>query len=108
MNILRNRSVLMMSGIAAAIFSGSLTAQGLDQLKDIPGATGLDDAASSLGSFSSIASRSIGNAAGVLDFCTQNNYLSGEAASSVKTQLLEKLTGSGSKPAENDSDYVKG
>jgi hypothetical protein len=53
MNIFR-RPWLISSGIAIAILSGSLAAQGLDQLKDITGGSGLGDAASSLGSLSSI------------------------------------------------------
>ena len=37
MSILKSHSIRMASGIAAAIFAGSLAAQGLDQLKDITG-----------------------------------------------------------------------
>jgi len=98
----------MSSGIAVAIFSGSLAAQDLGQLKDIAGASGLGGAASSLESLSSITSGSIGNAAGVIQFCVKNNYLSSEDASPVKNQLLGKLTGSGNKPAESNPDYING
>jgi hypothetical protein len=34
------------------------------------------------------------NLAGILQYCVQNNYLSGDAASSVKDSLLNKATGS--------------
>lgn len=108
MSILKSRSILMASGIASAIFAGSLAAQGLDQLKDITGGAAVGGAASSLGSLSSIASGSMGNAAGIIDFCTKNNFLSGEGASSVKNQLLGKLSGSENKPAESNADYIKG
>lgn len=111
MNIFR-RSMLMSGGIAIAILSGSLTAQGLGQLKDIAGGSGLGGAASSLvGSLSSITSGSIGNVAGIIEYCLKNNYLSGgnaSSASSIKDQLMGKMTSSGDQPAENNPDYSSG
>jgi hypothetical protein len=110
MNIFR-RSMLMSSGIAIAILSGSLTAQGLGQLKDIAGGSGLGGAASSLGSLSSITSGSTGNVAGIIEYCLKNNYLSGgnaSSASSIKDQLMGKMTSSGDQPAENNPDYSSG
>jgi hypothetical protein len=102
------RSVLTSSAIAIAILSGSLAAQGLDQLKDIAGGSGLGGAASSLGSLSSITSGSTGNAAGIIEYCMKNNYLGGDSASSVKDQLLGKVTGGGNQPAESNPDYLSG
>lgn len=67
MNIFK-RPLLTCSGIVVAILSGSIAAQGLDQLKDITGGSGLGGAASSLGSLSSITSGSTGNAAGIIDY----------------------------------------
>jgi hypothetical protein len=107
MNIFR-RPWLISSGIAVAILSGSLAAQGLDQLKDITGGSGLGDAASSLGSLSSITSGSTGNAAGIIEYCVKNNYLSGGSASSVKDQLMKKMTSSRDQPAESNPDYISG
>jgi hypothetical protein len=95
---------LMSSGIAVAILSGSLAAQGLGQLRDIIGGSGLGGAAS----LSSITSGSIGNAAGIIEYCVKNNYLSGGNASSVKDQLMGKMTARGDQPAENNPDYISG
>src|SRR3569623_1228519 len=100
MNIFRH-PLLMSSGIAAAILSGSLAAQGLGQLKDIAGGSGLGGAASSLG-LSSITSGSLGNVAGIIEFCMKNNYLGGGNASSVKDQLMGKMTGGVNHPAESN------
>lgn len=122
MNISK-RSVLLSSTIAIAIFSGSLAAQGFGQLKDIMGGSGgssASGAASSLGSLgslgsfgslSSITSGSTGNVAGIIQYCVQNNYLgdsNASSASSVKDQLMGKLSGSGAQPAQSDPDYVNG
>jgi hypothetical protein len=106
--IMFRRLRLMSSGIAVAILSGSLAAQGLGQLKDIIDGSGLSGAASSLGSLSSITAGSIGNAVGIIEYCVKNNYLSGDNASSVKDQLMGKMTASGDQPAENNPDYISG
>lgn len=39
---------------------------------------------------SSLASGSAGNAAGVISYCVKNNYLGGDAASSMKDKLMGK------------------
>ena len=39
-----------------------------------------------------VGSSTVGNAAGVLQYCVKNNYLGGDAAS-VKDKLLAKITG---------------
>ena len=106
MNVFR-RALLTSSGFTVAILSGSIAAQGLDQLKDITGGSGLGGAASSLGSLSTITSGSAANAAGVIDYCVKNNYLSGGSASSVKDQLMKKITGA-DEPAESNPDYISG
>ena len=49
-------------------------------------AGGLRDLASG-GDASSLASGSAGNAAGVIEYCLKNNYLGGDAASSMKDEL---------------------
>ena len=107
MNIFRRHPLLLSCGIGFAVFSGTLAAQGFDQLKDITG-SGLGGAASSLGSLSSITSGSTGNAAGIIEYCMKNNYLSGDSASSVKDQLMGKITGSGDQSPQSESDYIKG
>jgi hypothetical protein len=100
--------LLMSSGVVTAKLSGSLAAQGLGQLKDIAGGSSLGGAASSLGSLSSITSGSIGNAAGIIEFCMKNNYLGGGNASSVKDQLMGKITGGSDQPVESNPDYASG
>lgn len=55
---------------------------------------------------SSLSSGSSGNAAGVLQYCIQNNYLSGNSASSVKDKLVGKISGGGS--PSSDSGYTDG
>ncbi|SEA74209.1 DUF2501 domain-containing protein [Variovorax sp. YR216] len=84
----------------ALVFVGALGcahAQGLDALKGLAGGAG-----SGTGS---MASGSLGNAAGVLEYCLKNNYLSGANASSVKDQLMSKIPGG--QPAK-DTGYVDG
>jgi hypothetical protein len=107
MNMFR-RPLLKSGGIAVAMLSGSLAAQNLDRLKDITSGSGIGGAASSLGSLSSITSGSTGNAAGIIDYCVKNNYLSGDSASSVKDQLMDKTTGAKNQPAESNLDYIGG
>lgn len=111
MNISKRYSLLLSSSIAIAIFSSSIAAQGFDQLKNITGGSGVSGAASSLGSLgslSSIAPGSIGNAAGILDYCVKNSYLSDSKASPVKDQLMGKLSGSQNQPATENPDYING
>lgn len=43
-----------------------------------------------------------------MDYCIKNNYLSGDNASSVKDQLMGKITGGGEQPAQSDPGYIKG
>ncbi|WP_077000179.1 DUF2501 domain-containing protein [Variovorax sp. KK3] len=50
--------------------------------------------ASGLGlSMPAVGSSTMGNAAGVLQYCIKNNYLSADAATSVKDKLLGAVTG---------------
>ena len=108
MNIFRRHPLLLGGSIAIAIFSGSVAAQNLGQLKGIMGGSDIGGAASSLGSLSSITAGSTGNAAGVIEYCVKNNYLSGENAAPVKDQLMGKLSASEDQPAQNNPDYING
>jgi hypothetical protein len=101
--------------IALALLAAGASAQAnnlLDQLKEkAGGAAGANaqstqgaqggGAASALGNLGfkmpAIGSSTMGNAAGVLQYCVKNNYLGGDAAS-VKDKLLAKITGQ--KPQE--------
>jgi len=82
--------------------SGSTTgaAQGLG------GALGGDSSSALSALGGSASAGTAGNAAGVLEFCIKNNYLSGDAASSMKDQLMGKL--GGSEKASSDEGYTKG
>lgn len=87
------------SVLAAAMLcaTGSLQAQGLDMLR------GLAGGGSSSGA---LTSGTMGNAAGVLEFCVKNNYLQGAGVSSIKDRLLGKV--GGEKPATTDTGYLSG
>ncbi|MBN3726520.1 DUF2501 domain-containing protein [Burkholderia sp. Ac-20379] len=56
------------------------------------------------GGNSSLMPSSLGNVAGVLQFCIQNQYLGGGSASSVKDQLMGKLGGN----PQSDSGFTSG
>ena len=53
----------------------------------------------------SLTSGSLGNVAGLLEFCIKNNYLGGNKAASVKDSLMRKLPGGSS---SSDSGYNSG
>jgi len=91
--------------IALALLAAGASAQAndlFDQLKEKAGEAvsanpqGGSSGASSLGNLGfkmpAIGSSTVGNAAGVLQYCVKNNYLGGDAAS-VKDKLLAKITG---------------
>ena len=95
MHTVRQR-FMRVSAIALLLGSAGFTqAQSLDMLKGLAG-----------GGSGSMASGSLGNMAGVIEYCLKNNYLSGGDASSVKDKLMGKLGGS-DKPAA-DPGYVAG
>jgi hypothetical protein len=89
----------MIFGVSFALFGfcGSGAAQNLGDLKGLAGGADL----------SSLASGSAGNAAGVVEFCVKNNYLDGDAASSVKDKLMGKL-GAGDSSDADKADYADG
>ena len=64
-------------------------AQLMDQLK---GAMGTAQGGGAL-AIPSVNQASPSNIAGVLQYCVQNNYVSGSSASSVKDSLVNKVTG---------------
>jgi hypothetical protein len=55
-----------------------------------------------------LASGSMGNVAGLLQYCIGNNYLSGGAASAIKDQLVGKLPGGSKTQDPGYADGVKG
>jgi hypothetical protein len=95
--------------ITALLYFSTAHAQ-LGNLLNQGGNSGAAGGLGSLGSLGSglslqsLTSSSIGNVAGVLEFCVKNNYLGG-SASSVKDGLLSKLSGGSS---SSDSGYIDG
>ena len=102
------RSTLIALALLAAGVSASAESKLLDQLKNQMGGGGAASAGSNGGSsggataglaenlgFSmpAIGNNTMGNAAGVLQYCIKNNYLGGGDAASVKDKLLAKITG---------------
>lgn len=53
----------------------------------------------------SLTSGSVGNVAGLLEFCIRNNYLGGKGVASVKDSLVGKLPG---RSPRTDPDYDSG
>ena len=98
-------AAMLMSFSAAHAQLGNLLKQG--------GSDGSSGGLGSLGGMSSalsgqsLTSGSMGNVAGVLQFCIKNNYVNDSSASSVKDALTSKLSG-GSSAASSDSGYVSG
>lgn len=104
---------LILTAAAASIFAlAPLTqagAQMSNMLNNTMNSTGSGMSMPGMGSMGgmslpSVSSASPTNLAGLLQYCVQNNYLSGgsaDAASSAKESLLSKFTGSSSDPTSN-------
>lgn len=57
----------------------------------------------------SMQSGSMGNVAGLLQYCVKNNYLGGDSgASGIQSQLLGKMQGHSNAAPTNDPGYVSG
>ncbi|HYP71946.1 MAG TPA: DUF2501 domain-containing protein [Variovorax sp.] len=99
--------------LMAAVAGGALAfaqAQSLDSLKDLAGKAaggGGTSSLGSLGSLGSVSSGSMSNAAGIIEYCLKNKYLSGSGVSQVKDGLLGKMPG-GQAAAQKDTGYLDG
>lgn len=71
----------------AAACSCAQANQFSDMLKEQMGKSGLGSSMPSLGG------NTMGNAAGVIQYCVKNNYLSADKATAVKDRLLGMVTG---------------
>ena len=91
------------SKLFRALLAGSV---GIFAFSTSGSAGGLGDLAGST-NLSSLTSGSAGNAAGVIEYCMKNNYLGGDAASSMKDKLMGKVGGD-PKDAASDPGYVDG
>ncbi|MBS0342812.1 MAG: DUF2501 domain-containing protein [Proteobacteria bacterium] len=92
-------TLLAASACAALTFA---QAQSLDSLKGLAGGAG-----GSLSSLGGVSSGSMGNAAGIIEYCLKNKYLGGSGVSQVKDGLLGKMPG-GQAAAQKDSGYLDG
>ncbi|ANN76646.1 DUF2501 domain-containing protein [Bordetella flabilis] len=102
---IRNRvRVALIIGALMASAHGPAIAQGFDSIKGALGGLGSGSASGGAG----LQSGSLANAAGVLEYCIKNKYLSGGSASSLKDQLLGKLSGTTGQPAQKDEGYLEG
>jgi len=85
--------IVLAAFVLAAVAATPASAVQLDSLKGLMGGGG-----------GSLTSGSMGNAAGILQYCVTNNYLGGDSgASGVKDQLLGKLGGGDTQAATNDA-----
>ena len=90
------RSIAWIAAAAALVFATNASSQDLGALQN--GAGGMN--------LGSLASGSAGNAAGILQFCIGNNYLTGSAATSMKDRLIGKIGGADA--AQQDTGYTSG
>lgn len=113
----KSLSAIALAAAAASFFPLSAAhAQLMDAVKGQLGGLGQGGAAGSttnasgLGdmSLSSMTSGSMGNVAGVLEFCMKNNYLNANAATGVKDKLLGKLSGATPEAKKTDTGYMAG
>jgi Protein of unknown function (DUF2501) len=87
------RSIAWIAAAAALVFATNASSQ------DLGAVTGGMD-------LSSLSSGSAGNAAGILQFCISNNYLTANAAGSMKDRLVSKIGGADA--ANQDTGYADG
>ena len=97
MTSIKTFSMILGSGIVLGLCA-TASAQDLGALKGVAGGTDM----------SSMVSGSAGNAAGIIEFCVKNNYLSGDAASSMKDKLMGKIGGGTGESEQDKTDYASG
>ncbi len=95
--------------VSALFVAPPARAQLLNQLQSAAPSVSVPSAGGALGALGgggvpSVGSASPGNLAGVLQYCIQNNDVSGGSASSVQSQLMSKLGGQ----ASSDPGYGAG
>ncbi len=89
--------LIFASAVVLLAMCASASAQDLGSLKGMAGDSGM----------TSMVSDNAGNAAGVIQFCIKNNYLSGDVASTMKDKLLGKV-GASEESADDNADYANG
>ncbi|HUA80668.1 MAG TPA: DUF2501 domain-containing protein [Dyella sp.] len=89
----RATATVVVAALALGLISGAASAQDLGQLGGMLGGKG-----------GSMTSGSMGNVAGLLQYCVKNNYLGGgSGASGIASKLLGKTQG-----GSGNSDYTSG
>lgn len=96
-------AVMLVAAILPVTFAHAQLGDLLKQGQQAGSDGGLADLGGAL-SGKSMTAGSTGNVAGVLQFCIKNNYLDGNAASSIKDRVMGKLSG---KPS-SDRSYNEG
>lgn len=92
----KRTSMMTTTALALCLACGAASAQGLGNLGGKLGGM--------LGGNGSMSSGSMGNVAGLLQYCVKNNYLGGDSgASGIASKLLGKTQGGSS-----NSDYQSG
>lgn len=86
------RTPLSIALLALAAASAPALAQGSDLLGSMKDKLGAAAAGAGL-SMPAIGSGTLGNAAGVIQYCIKNNYLNAASAGGVKDKLLSMVTG---------------
>ncbi len=102
---------LVMSGLAPLVFAATLLPHSAGaQVEGLLNKGGHGGGLKGLAGMASgpMTSGSMGNVAGLLQYCIGNNYLSGEGASSVKDQLMGKLPAGSENKDPGYSDGRKG
>lgn len=108
---MRIATTIAAAGLLCATLLAPAQAGLLDSVKDK--AMGGASSSSSLGGLGVLGMPSIGsgtasNAAGVLQYCIKNNYLSAASAGGVKDKLMGKLGLGGEAQATQDQGYQQG
>jgi hypothetical protein len=94
-----------LAGLALmALLPGFAAHAQLESLLDKGGTQGLAGHLSG----QSLASGSLGNVAGLLEFCVTNNFLAGEDTNPVQEQLMKKLPGGTKSSDPGYTDGLKG
>ena len=99
------RAALIAALLGSMTLATSAQAQSLDLLMKGLNTGAVDP--SGLGSLGSLATGSMGNAAGIIEYCLKNKYLSGNRVAQVKNGLIGKMPG-GQAGAATDSGYLDG
>lgn len=105
---MRIATTIAAAGLLCATLLAPAQAGLLDSVKDK--ALGGASSSSGLGALGmpSIGSGTASNAAGVLQYCIKNNYLSAASAGGVKDKLMGKLGLGGETQATQDQGYQQG